>query len=125
MGGVKLLHQAVDKRGNFLHFELCMCLANGFLAQNNHDTALAWFKRAVAQSPTSQEAIAGAARAAELAGPQKESVAIEYYRKLLDLDPNHAGARNYLAKHGAAGDSKTPPADDVPELIPVGKKKSP
>lgn len=125
-GGVKLLHQAVDKRGNFQHFELCMCLANGFLAQNNHDTALAWFKRAVAQSPASHDAIAGAARAAELAGPQKESVAREFYKKLLDLEPGNQAARNYLAKHGGAGDSTTPPpVDDVPELIPVGKKKSP
>lgn len=124
-GGVKLLHQAVDKRGNFQHFELCMCLANGFLAQNNHDTALAWFKRAVTQSPASRDAIAGAARAAELAGPQKETVAIEYYKKLLDIEPGNQAARNYLAKHGGVGgDGKaTPPVDDVPELIPVGKNK--
>lgn len=123
-GGIKLLLQAVDKRGDSKNFELCMCLANGFLAQNNHDTALAWFKRAVGQSPANRDAIAGVARAAELAG--KQSVAVEFYRKLLDIEPNNQQARNYLAKHDDAGKSATPPPDDVGELMPVGgKKKTP
>lgn len=118
-GGNKLLMQAVDKRGDWRHFELCMCLGTGFSAQNNHDTALAWFKRAAAQSPSSRDAIAGVARAAELAG--KKLDAIEYYRKLLEIEPGNQPARNYLAKHDESG--KTPPPEDLGELMPVSGKK--
>lgn len=120
-GGNKLLMQAVDKRGDWRHFELCMCLGTGFSAQNNHDTALAWFKRAAAQSPSSRDALAGVARAAELAG--KKLDAIEYYRKLLEVEPNNQAARNYLAKHDESG--KTPAPEEPGELLPVGTKKSP
>lgn len=117
LGGNKLLMQAVDKRGDWRSFELCMCLGTGFSAQNNHDTALAWFKRAAQQSPHSRDALAGVARAAELAGKRLD--AIEYYRKLLEVEPGNQAARNYLAKHD---DSNKPPPDDIGDLLPVGKK---
>ena len=65
-----------------------------------------------------------ASLATEKAG--KQSVAVEYYRKLLDIEPNNSATRNYLAKHDDAGKTTTPPPDDVGELMPVGgKKKSP
>lgn len=117
LGGNKLLMQAVDKRGDWRNFELCMCLGTGFSAQNNHDTALAWFKRAAQQSPHSRDALAGVARAAELAGKRLD--AIEYYRKLLEVEPGNQAARNYLAKHD---ESNKPPPDDIGDLLPVGKK---
>lgn len=121
-GGIKLLLQAVDKGADPRHFEMCMCMGTGFAAMNNHDTALTWFKRAAAQSPTNRDAVAGVARAAELAN--KKAVAIEYYRKLLDLEPGNQTARNYLAKHDDSGKPTPPPPEDAGDLLPV-KKKTP
>ncbi|MFY0541389.1 hypothetical protein [Nannocystis pusilla] len=100
-GGIKLLLQAHDKLGGSKNLDLCLCLGTGFLAKNTHDSALSWFKRAVGQAPANREAIAGAARAAELAG--KHGVAVEYYRKLVEVEPGNQTARNYLAKHDSAG----------------------
>lgn len=118
-GGIKVLLQAHDKLGGSRSLELCLCLGAGFLAKNTHDSALSWFKRAVAQSPANREAIAGAARAAELAG--KHGVAVEYYRKLVEIEPGNQTARNYLAKHDTAGKA-VPPPEEPGELLPVGKK---
>ncbi|HEY8377742.1 MAG TPA: hypothetical protein VIK91_14705, partial [Nannocystis sp.] len=118
-GGIKLLLQAHDKPGGSRYLELCLCLATGFLAKNNYDPAFSWFKRAAAQAPHNREAVGGAARAAELAG--KREIAVDYYRKLLEIEPGNQTARNYLAKHDHAG--KTPPPEDPGDLLPVGKKK--
>ncbi|WAS97340.1 zinc-ribbon domain-containing protein [Nannocystis punicea] len=118
-GGIKLLLQAHDKLGGSRNLDLCLCLGAGFLAKNTHDSALSWFKRAVSQAPANREAIAGAARAAELAG--KHGVAVDYYRKLVEIEPGNQTARNYLAKHDNAGKS-TPPPEDPGDLLPVGKK---
>ncbi|MCY1007765.1 zinc-ribbon domain-containing protein [Nannocystis pusilla] len=118
-GGIKLLLQAHDKLGGSKNLDLCLCLGTGFLAKNTHDSALSWFKRAVAQAPANREAIAGAARAAELAG--KHGVAVEYYRKLVEVEPGNQTARNYLAKHDSAG-KNPPPPEDPGDLLPVGKK---
>lgn len=117
VGGNQLLMQASDKRGDWRDFELCMCLGAGFSAQGTHDTALAWFQRAAALSPKSRDALAGAAREAELAG--KTAVASEYYGKLREIEPGNQQARNYLAKHDAP--SARPP-DDTGGLMPVGGK---
>ncbi|MDC0715736.1 zinc-ribbon domain-containing protein [Nannocystis bainbridge] len=118
-GGIKLLLQAHDKLGGSRNLDLCLCLGTGFLAKNTHDSALSWFKRAVSQAPANREAIAGAARAAELAG--KHGVAVEYYRKLVEVEPGNQTARNYLAKHDNTG-KNTPPPEDPGDLLPVGKK---
>lgn len=118
-GGIKMLLQAHDKLGGSRNLDLCLCLGAGFLAKNTHDSALSWFKRAVGQAPANREAIAGAARAAELAG--KHGVAVEYYRKLVEIEPGNQTARNYLAKHDSAG-KNPPPPDEPGDLLPVGKK---
>lgn len=118
-GGIKLLLQAHDKLGGSRNLDLCLCLGAGFLAKNTHDSALSWFKRAVGQAPANREAIAGAARSAELAG--KHGVAVEYYRKLVDVEPNNQSARNYLAKHDNSGKT-SPPPEEPGDLLPVGKK---
>ena len=111
--------QAHDKLGGSKNLDLCLCLGTGFLAKNTHDSALSWFKRAVGQAPANREAIAGAARAAELAG--KHGVAVEYYRKLVEVEPGNQTARNYLAKHDSAG-KNPPPPEEPGDLLPVGKK---
>ncbi|MBZ5712455.1 zinc-ribbon domain-containing protein [Nannocystis pusilla] len=118
-GGIKLLLAAHDKLGGSRNLDLCLCLGTGFLAKNTHDSALSWFKRAVSQAPANREAIAGAARSAELAG--KHGVAVEYYRKLVEIEPGNQTARNYLQRHDSAGKS-APPPEDPGDLLPVGKK---
>jgi predicted Zn finger-like uncharacterized protein len=122
--GVKLLLDAVARGANPMdNFNLCFCLGAGFARQNSHDTALTWYARAVKQSPTNRDAVAGAARSAELLG--RTATAVDYYKKLRALDPENAAAHAYLAKHEGGGGEPTPPPTETPgELLPV-KRKNP
>lgn len=124
--GVKMLLDAVDRGADpTQNFNLCFCLAAGFARANNHDVAFSWYKRAVQVSPSNREALAGAARSAELLG--RTAVAVDYYKKLRMLDPGNAAAAAYLAKHD---DSPTPtptptpgPGEEPPgELMPIKPK---
>ncbi len=111
--GVKMLLDAVDRGADpTQNFNLCFCLAAGFARQNNHDVAFSWYKRAVSVSPSNREALAGAARSAELLG--RTAVAVDYYKKLRMLDPGNAAAAAYLAKH----DDSTPPSPGTPTPNP-------
>jgi predicted Zn finger-like uncharacterized protein len=120
--GVRMLLDAVDRGADPMqNFNLCFCLGAGFARQNSHDAALTWYKRAVQQSPSNRDAIAGAARSAELLG--RTSVAVDYYKKLRALDPGNAAATAYLAKHDAGSHDPTPPGDEPPgELMPIKPK---
>ncbi|MBL9103463.1 MAG: zinc-ribbon domain-containing protein [Myxococcales bacterium] len=124
--GVKLLLAAIERgarpTGNF---NLCFCLGNGFARQNAHDTAFTWYSRAVEQSPTNRDAVAGAARSAELLG--RTSTAVEYYKKLRALEPTNSAANAYLGKHDSSApppQTDPDPGDDVPpELMGVPTRK--
>lgn len=123
--GVKMLLDAVDRGADpTQNFNLCFCLAAGFARQNNHDVAFSWYKRAVQVSPSNRDALAGAARSAELLG--RTAVAVDYYKKLRMLDPGNAAAAAYLAKHDDSPATPTPstgPGDDPPgELMPIKPK---
>ena len=120
--GVKLLLDAVDRGADPMqNFNLCFCLGAGFARQGSHDAALTWYKRAVTQSPSNRDAIAGAARSAELLG--RTSAAVDYYKKLRGLDPGNAAAAAYLAKHDAGSHDPAPPGDEPPgELMPIKPK---
>jgi predicted Zn finger-like uncharacterized protein len=120
--GVKVLLDAIQRgakpTGNF---NLSFCLGNGFARQNAHDTAFTWYSRAVDQSPSNRDAVAGAARSAELLG--RTSVAVEYYKKLRTLEPSNATAAAYLGKYDPPDDPPpTPPTDDPGELMPIKPK---
>ena len=120
--GVKLLLDAVDRGADPMqNFNLCFCLGAGFARQNSHDAALTWYARAVRQSPQNRDAIAGAARSAELLG--RTGSAIDYYKKLRAQDPGNAAAAAYLAKHDQSHEP-APPTDDPPgELMPIKPKQ--
>ena len=120
--GVKLLLDAVDRGADPMqNFNLCFCLGAGFARQNSHDAALTWYARAVRQSPQNRDAIAGAARSAELLG--RTGSAIDYYKKLRAQDPGNAAAAAYLAKHDQSHEP-APPVDDPPgELMPIKPKQ--
>jgi tetratricopeptide (TPR) repeat protein len=120
--GVKLLLDAVDRGADPMqNFNLCFCLGAGFARQNSHDAALTWYARAVRQSPQNRDAIAGAARSAELLG--RTGSAVDYYKKLRALDPGNAAAAAYLSKHDQSHEPP-PPSDDPPgELMPIKPKQ--
>jgi tetratricopeptide (TPR) repeat protein len=119
--GVKVLLDAIQRGAKPTeNFNLSFCLGNGFARQNSHDTAFTWYSRAVAQSPGNRDAIAGAARSAELLG--RTSVAVEYYKKLRTLEPGNAAAGAYLSKHDQPEEPTTPPPDDPGELMPIKRK---
>ncbi|MBK7828270.1 zinc-ribbon domain-containing protein [Nannocystis sp.] len=121
--GVKMLLDAVDRGADpTQNFNLCFCLAAGFARQNNHDVAFSWYKRAVGVSPSNRDALAGAARSAELLG--RTAVAVDYYKKLRMLDPGNAAAAAYLAKYDDSPPPPTPtPTDEPPgELMPIKPK---
>ena len=120
--GVKVLLDAIQRgakpTGNF---NLSFCLGNGFARQNAHDTAFTWYSRAVDQSPSNRDAVAGAARSAELLG--RTTVAVEYYKKLRTLEPSNSAAAAYLGKYDQPDDPPaTPPTDDPGELMPIKPK---
>lgn len=119
--GVKVLLDAIQRGAKPTeNFNLSFCLGNGFARQNSHDTAFTWYSRAVVQSPGNRDAIAGAARSAELLG--RTSVAVEYYKKLRTLEPGNAAAGAYLSKHDQPEEPTTPPPDDPGELMPIKRK---
>jgi predicted Zn finger-like uncharacterized protein len=123
--GVKMLLDAVDRGADpTQNFNLCFCLAAGFARQNNHDVAFSWYKRAVQVSPSNREALAGAARSAELLG--RTAVAVDYYKKLRMLDPGNAAANAYLAKYDdnpTPTPTPTPPGEEPPgDLMPIKPK---
>ena len=119
--GVKVLLDAIQRGARPTdNFNLCFCLGNGFARQNSHDTAFTWYSRAVNQSPANRDAIAGAARSAELLG--RTSVAVEYYKKLRALEPGNAAAGSYLSKHDTPSEPVTPPTEEPGELMPVKRK---
>ena len=121
--GVKMLLDAVDRGADpTQNFNLCFCLAAGFARQNNHDVAFSWYKRAVGVSPSNRDALAGAARSAELLG--RTAVAVDYYKKLRMLDPGNAAAAAYLAKYDDSPPPPPPPPTDEPpgELMPIKPK---
>ncbi len=122
--GVQLLLAAVDRGADPMqNFNLCFCLGAGFSRANIHDSALTWYKRAIQQSPSNRDAVAGAARSAELLG--RTSVAVDYYKRLRNLDPGNAAANAYLAKHEESPEpAPTQPPEEPGELMPV-KRKSP
>ncbi len=121
--GIPILLDAVDKGADpQRNFNLCFCLGTGFAREGKHNPALTWYKRAVAQSPGNRDAVAGAARAAELLGRTTEAVG--YYRKLRTLDPGNAAAVAYLAKHDEPAPAPTPtPPVEVDPLLPVKPKR--
>lgn len=122
--GVQLLLAAVDRGADPLqNFNLCFCLGAGFSRANIHDSALTWYKRAIQQSPNNRDAVAGAARSAELLG--RTSVAVDYYKRLRNLDPGNAAANAYLAKHDEPPEpAPQQPPEEPGELMPV-KRKNP
>jgi len=120
--GVKLLLDAVDRGADPMqNFNLCFCLGAGFARQNSHDAALTWYARAVRQSPQNRDAIAGAARSAELLG--RTGSAIDYYKKLRAQDPGNAAAAAYLAKHDQSHEPAPPTEDPPGELMPIKPKQ--
>ena len=122
--GVKMLLDAVDRGADPMqNFNLCFCLGAGFARQNSHDAALTWYKRAVSQSPANRDAIAGAARSAELLG--RTTQAVDFYKKLRSLDPGNAAAAAYLANHNGEASpppQPTPPEEPPGELMPIKPK---
>lgn len=113
--GIKLLLEAVDRHPETLkNFNLCFCLGAGFARQDSHDAALTWYKRALSLSPSNRDAVAGAARSAELLG--RTSDALSYYKRLHNIDPSNAAANAYLNKHEGTPDQ---PPDEPGELLPV------
>jgi serine/threonine protein kinase/tetratricopeptide (TPR) repeat protein len=116
--GIKLLLEAVDRHPETLkNFNLCFCLGTGFARQESHDAALSWYRRSHWLSPANRDAIAGAARSAELLGRTTE--AIGFYKQLHVLDPGNASANKFLAKHDG-GPQPDPAGDEEPsEILPL------
>lgn len=120
--GIKLLLEAVDRHPETLkNFNLCFCLGTGFARQDSHDAALTWYKRALSLAPSNRDAVAGAARSAELLG--RTSEALGYYKRLHAIDPGNAAANAYLNKHDSGSPEPTPqPTEEPGELLPIKRK---
>ncbi len=119
--GIKLLLEAVDRHPDTLrNFNLCFCLGTGFARQDSHDAALTWYKRALSLSPSNRDAVAGAARSAELLGRTTE--ALGYFKRLHNIDPGNAAANAYLSKHDSSPEPAPQPAEEPGELLPIKRK---
>jgi len=119
--GIKLLLEAVDRHPDTLrNFNLCFCLGTGFARQDSHDAALTWYKRALSLSPSNRDAVAGAARSAELLGRTTE--ALGYFKRLRNIDPGNAAANAYLSKHDSSPEPAPQPTEEPGELLPIKRK---
>jgi len=119
--GIKLLLEAVDRHPETLkNFNLCFCLGTGFARQDSHDAALTWYKRALTLAPGNRDAVAGAARSAELLG--RTSEALSYYKRLHAIDPGNAAANAYLNKHDSSPEPAPQPSEEPGELLPIKRK---
>lgn len=119
--GIKLLLDAVDRHPETLkNFNLCFCLGAGFSRQNSHDAALTWYRRALTLSPANRDALAGAARSAELLGRTSEALAL--YKRLQGVDPGNSAAGAYVTKHDGGHEPAPQPSEEPGELLPVKPK---
>ena len=121
--GIKLLLEAVDRHPETLkNFNLCFCLGTGFARQGSHEVAVTWYRRALTLAPSNRDAVAGAARSAELLGRTAEAIA--FYKRLHALDPSNAGANAYLNKHDGGAEPPAPPqpTEEPGELLPIKRK---
>ena len=121
--GIKLLLEAVDRHPETLkNFNLCFCLGTGFARQGSHEVAVTWYRRALTLAPSNRDAVAGAARSAELLGRTAEAIAL--YKRLHALDPSNAGANAYLDKHDSGSEPPVPPqpTEEPGELLPIKRK---
>ncbi|MCA9657622.1 MAG: zinc-ribbon domain-containing protein [Myxococcales bacterium] len=99
--GVKLLLGAID--ANAMGLETYLCLGEGYMKMGNVGSSLSFYDRAVKLAPKSKAALAGAALAAEKA--KRTAQAVDFYKRLLAVDPNNEAAKSFLAANGVkAGD---------------------
>lgn len=102
-GGIKLLLAAID--ANQVSLDTYLCLGDGYSRLGNHNSALAFYERALTQAPKHKAALEGGAQAAERV--KRTSKATELYKRLLAVDPGNEGAQAYLGRSG--GDSTPTP----------------
>lgn len=98
--GISMLLRAYDRRPRDV--DAMTCLGEGYAKQGKTGTALTFYERVLDISPRFKPAVRGAAMMAEKLG--RTSKALQYYERLLDLEPSHGRAKDYIAKHGGAGD---------------------
>ena len=90
--GIEMLETAEQKRPNDL--DVLVCLGIGHSKQGRHSSALKYFERALARNPGYGAALRGAAKAAKAAGNTQK--AVEYYQRVLKIEPRNAEARAYV-----------------------------
>lgn len=96
--GVTLLLRAIDRGQKGLGVNLC--LGAGYMRMANLGSALAFYERGLSIDGSNRDALAGAALAAERFGRKQK--AIEYYKRLLAIEPGNEAAQAYLSKNGVA-----------------------
>jgi Tfp pilus assembly protein PilF len=94
--GVKLLLGAID--ANAMGLETYLCLGDGYMKMGNVGSSLSFYDRAVKLAPKSKAALAGAALAAEKA--KRTAQAVDFYKRLIAVDPNNEAAKSFLAANG-------------------------
>jgi tetratricopeptide (TPR) repeat protein len=98
--GLVLLEKALDQRFNDPDVSLCIGL--GYLELGRPRTALVAYERALKQAPRLGGALRGAARAAKRSGQTDK--AINYYRRVLEIEPRNAEARAFIDQHAGPSD---------------------
>ncbi|MCB9567168.1 MAG: hypothetical protein H6710_08170 [Myxococcales bacterium] len=98
--GVKLLLAAID--ANAMGIETYLCLGEGYMKMGNLGSSLSFYDRATKLAPKHAKALEGAASAA--AKLNRTPQAIDYYKRLLAVDPGNEAAKAYLAKQGVKTD---------------------
>ncbi|MEZ4384225.1 MAG: tetratricopeptide repeat protein [Nannocystaceae bacterium] len=94
--GIKLLLGAID--ANAMGFDTYLCLGDGYMKLGNVGSSLSFYDRAVKLAPKNKAALAGAASAAEKA--KRTAQAVDFYKRLLAVDPNNEAAKTFLAANG-------------------------
>ncbi len=111
--GVKTLIDLTGSEGAFAS-KAHMCTAEGYRKLGRLDSALTYFERVLKSSPRQRKALKAAA---EIAVEKKlTDQAIDFYRRLLEVNPNDSAAIVFLSKHGV---ERPKPKPDAPAPAPT------
>ena len=100
--GIDLLMKALDRRP--ADVDIAICLGEGHTRLGNWGTALRYYERALQRSPKIGSALRGAARAARRSGATDK--AVEYYQRVLEVEPRNTEARAFLDEQSGTSPAK-------------------
>jgi TolA-binding protein len=94
--GFAMLQRAFDE--NPRDTKVVLCMAEGHMKLGRLPSARALVERVIRSNGKNKKALQLAAKIEDQLGNGR--AAADYYRKLLELDPDHAAAKAYVEKHG-------------------------